>query len=118
MIRHTIALALLIAAFAISAFAFDLSPPTATKEKPAAVKTVPAASITQATTVIAKIDASLAMPTEQILIAGEKTKAEAIARRALVTSDTYVQQWIADVPTPPNKTAFKGFANTRAREQV
>jgi hypothetical protein len=112
-----LALAFLIAVFAIGAFAFE-SPPTATKEKPAAVKTVPAASISQATTVIAKIDASLAMPADEIALAGEKTKAEAIARRAPVTSDTYVDEWIADVPTPPNKTAFKGFANVRPREQV
>jgi transcriptional regulator of nitric oxide reductase len=115
--KRAIALAFMIAAFAIAAFAFG-SPPTATKEQPAAVKTAPASSISQAMTVIAKIDASLAMPVEQVALAGEKTKAEAIARRAAVTSDTYVEQWIADVPTPPNKTAFKGFANTRAREQV
>jgi hypothetical protein len=116
--KIALALAFMIVVLAISAFAFDLSPPTKSKEKPAAVKTAPASSISQATTVIAQIDASQAMPVEESILAGEKTKAEAIARRAPVASDTYVEEWIADVPTPPNETAFRGFANVRAREQV
>jgi hypothetical protein len=117
--KTALALAFLVAVFARSAFAFDLSPPTPTKDKSVAVKTVPTASVSQAQNVTPlRFDTAVSMPVEQIFVAGEKTKAEAIARRAPVTSEPYIEQWIADVPTPPNKTAFNGFANTRAREQV
>jgi hypothetical protein len=103
---------------AIAAFAFDHSPPTATREKPVAVKTTPATSINQAQIVMPlRYDTAVSMPVEQIALAGEKSNAEAVARRALVTSDTYVDEWIADVPTPPNERAFLGFA-IRPREQV
>src|SRR4051812_13144559 len=73
MIKKTLALAFLIATLAIGAFAFG-SPPTSTKEKTVAVHAAPTTNISQAETVIApSFDASLSMPVEQILIAGEKT---------------------------------------------
>jgi hypothetical protein len=118
--KTTIAFAMLIVAFlAFSVCAFG-SPPTSTKDKPAAIKQAPSVSVQQVSPIIVQADAdrSLASPIERVVLAGEVARAQRIERRVDFDRPASYQEPSLDVETPPNETAFNGYANVRPREQV
>lgn len=117
--KSLLAFTLLIVAFvAFSVQAFAASP-TSTKEKPAVVQVV-STDWQQVSPIVVQtdIDLALAIPTGRLEIAGELAKAQRYERRYTTTPDNLFEDWISEVATPPNETAFNGFANVRPREQV